>query len=375
MDGAHSKHTKYNGCLFVLEGSDGDGKNVILAVALAPKESEENYDWFVGNCKASGLGEWLDRPGQAMITDRHKGIPGAVSTYLPKCTQINCMRHMINNMRTKCGVFNDAEVWKLRDSQTKELFEKRLAALRGRSPKAADYLSKVPLFKWALYAVSAALYGHRTSNRVESENSRLLPSRFEDPYGFLEKSLFVIMDILRTNMKSAEGYVKEKMFLTPYAQKIYDLNDRKSQATEVRVATDNVCYVTYKAAQTETRRYLQSTRHCYSRLCTLATVRSHCADTLCTHNLCTLDFGFSHSVHSRLCTLRLHSRLWILALSVLSTLHSRTVLTLSALLSALALSAQTTAAVAVAAAGQIIAAALLPLPTPLLPCCRRRPCR
>ena len=323
MDGAHSKHTKYNGCLFVLEGSDGDGKNVILAVALAPKESEENYDWFVGNCKASGLGEWLDRPGQAMITDRHKGIPGAVSTYLPKCTQINCMRHMINNMRTKCGVFNDAEVWKLRDSQTKELFEKRLAALRGRSPKAADYLSKVPLFKWALYAVSAALYGHRTSNRVESENSRLLPSRFEDPYGFLEKSLFVIMDILRTNMKSAEGYVKEKMFLTPYAQKIYDLNDRKSQATEVRVATDNVCYVTYKAAQTETRRYLQSTRHCYSRLCTLATVRSHCADTLCTHNLCTLDFGFSHSVHSRLCTLRLHSRLWILALSVLSTLHSR----------------------------------------------------
>ena len=39
MDGAHSKHTKYNGCLFVLQGSDRDGKNVILAVALAPKES------------------------------------------------------------------------------------------------------------------------------------------------------------------------------------------------------------------------------------------------------------------------------------------------------------------------------------------------
>ena len=61
----------------------------------------------------------------------------------------------------------------------------------------------------------------------------------------------------------------------------------------------------------------------YSRLCTLATVLSHCTDTLCTHNLCTLDFGFSQSLHSRLCTLRLHSRLCILALSVPSTLHSR----------------------------------------------------
>ena len=67
------------------------------------------------------------------------------------------------------------------------------------------------------------------------------------------------MDILRTNRLSAEKYVKEKKFLTPYAQKIYDLNDRQSQATEVRVATNNVCYVTYKAAQSETRRYLHST--------------------------------------------------------------------------------------------------------------------
>jgi hypothetical protein len=49
----------------------------------------------------------------------------------------------------------------------------------------------------------------------------------------------------------------------------------------------------------------------------------HCTDTLCTHNVCTLDFGFSQSLHSRLCTLRLHSRLCILALSVPSTLHSR----------------------------------------------------
>jgi hypothetical protein len=71
MDAAHSKHRKYNGCVFVLEGADGDGKNVILAVGLAPKENNENYDWFVGHCKRSGLGEWLNQTGQSIITDRH----------------------------------------------------------------------------------------------------------------------------------------------------------------------------------------------------------------------------------------------------------------------------------------------------------------
>ena len=72
LDAAHMKHRMYNGVVMVLEGADGDGKNVILAVGLAPKENEDNYNWFVGNCKISGLGSWLDQPGNVVITDRHK---------------------------------------------------------------------------------------------------------------------------------------------------------------------------------------------------------------------------------------------------------------------------------------------------------------
>jgi hypothetical protein len=30
---------------------------------------------------------------------------------------------------------------------------------------------------------------------------RLLPARYEDPYGFLDKTLMLMMDILRTNKK------------------------------------------------------------------------------------------------------------------------------------------------------------------------------
>ena len=61
----------------------------------------------------------------------------------------------------------------------------------------------------------------------------------------------------------------------------------------------------------------------YSRLCTLATVLSHCTDTLCIHNLCTLDFGFSHSLHSvTLYCVTLYSRTVLSSCTLLPPLDS-----------------------------------------------------
>ena len=34
LDGAHMKHNEYNGVAFVLEGSDANGKNMMLALGL-----------------------------------------------------------------------------------------------------------------------------------------------------------------------------------------------------------------------------------------------------------------------------------------------------------------------------------------------------
>ena len=173
MDGAHSKHRKYNGCAFVLEGADGDGKNVILAIGLAPKENNENYDWFVGHCKQSGLGEWLDHTDQSIITDRHKGMPGACETFLKNVKHVNCMRHLIDNMRTaKLGAFHDDDIYNVQKAEHAPVFNTRMDALRIKNAKVAEYLARIPADKWAVHAIGRAMFGHRTSNRVESENSR-----------------------------------------------------------------------------------------------------------------------------------------------------------------------------------------------------------
>ena len=61
---------------------------------------------------------------------------------------------------------------------------------------------------------------------------RLLPARSEDPFGFLDKTLMLMMDILRTNKKNADKYVTEGKYLTKKAESCYKACDRLSQGAE-----------------------------------------------------------------------------------------------------------------------------------------------
>ena len=54
MDAGHCKG-RYNGVVLLLVGRDGDGANMILCMAIVPKESCDNYVWFILNCIKSGV--------------------------------------------------------------------------------------------------------------------------------------------------------------------------------------------------------------------------------------------------------------------------------------------------------------------------------
>jgi hypothetical protein len=54
-DGAFSKCKHYDGIHLLLVARDGDGNNLLLAVALAPIESSEHVTWFVRLCHKAGL--------------------------------------------------------------------------------------------------------------------------------------------------------------------------------------------------------------------------------------------------------------------------------------------------------------------------------
>ena len=58
---------------------------------------------------------------------------------------------------------------------------------------------------------------------------RLLPARSEDPLGFLDKTLMLMMDILCTKKKSDDKYVTEGKYLTKKAEACYKAGERLAQ--------------------------------------------------------------------------------------------------------------------------------------------------
>jgi hypothetical protein len=145
------------------------------------------------------------------------------------------------------------------------VYENQWLLLQLKNHKVTEYLSQIPKETWALHAIHAkglSLFGQRTSNRVESENSRILPARFEAPYGFLEATVRLQIDILRTNLKSAKKYVAANQALTKYADTEYKQQDRLSQGCQTQIATESIVYVTYMSAHSDRRTVDLSKKYC-----------------------------------------------------------------------------------------------------------------
>lgn len=89
VDAAHMKHRKYNGVQIVLVARDGNLRNRIAAVALAPVEDHANYFWFFDAVLSRGF-PLRDVP---VFSDRHTGIISAATEL--RVFNIFCTRHII----------------------------------------------------------------------------------------------------------------------------------------------------------------------------------------------------------------------------------------------------------------------------------------
>ena len=188
LDGAHMKHKEYNGVAFVLEGSDANDKNVMLALGLVPKENERWYHWFLSHVSKSAIGKFLTeyqaaewqgfsafRPYAAsIISDRHKGLPGPLQELFSEVYSVACTRHITTNMYAAKMGFNQAQaglVWAAQGAESAAAYLSIMGQLITLNPKAYDYLQRLGPENWALYSTSAQrvpMYSTNTSNRVEA---------------------------------------------------------------------------------------------------------------------------------------------------------------------------------------------------------------
>ena len=101
--------------------------------------------------------------------------------------------------------FQDKDVWKIQSAETQREFDEALDDLEAKSRSAAVYLRNLDPPTWALYpdAKKLSLFGHRTSNHVESQNSKFLGVRAEDPLLAMDRITTEVMTDLAQRLDKA----------------------------------------------------------------------------------------------------------------------------------------------------------------------------
>ena len=108
--------------LLLLVGRDGDGANIILCMAIVPKESCEHYVWFLLNCIKSGVSFHQ----KVVMVDRSTSILSAENELKRVGILIKlrfCTIHIVHNCRhqfkvpTNDNIF-DNMIFQLQASKT-----------------------------------------------------------------------------------------------------------------------------------------------------------------------------------------------------------------------------------------------------------------
>ena len=83
------------------------------------------------------------------------------------------MKHLLDNMyAAKLGIFDKKDVYAVQSATSKQECIQAKQTLRRHNSAAADYLDKIPDSEYVVHALEeegVSMFGHRCSNRVESE--------------------------------------------------------------------------------------------------------------------------------------------------------------------------------------------------------------
>lgn len=241
VDGTFMKHGLYDSTMLLLVGNNN---NVTIAVGLCNSENGQNCAWFIQHCITSGLSQlsipvFIDR-GTSLIS----ALEGAQFLNIFYCT-----RHILGNVKSifRGLVTSDIErlVWALQASDSEEEYEARLVALGVTHPTIADYLKSIPVERWVLYCnlSKTKLYGWRTTNFVESQNSAALEIRQQHPFTVFSKTIERWMvDRFKCDQDVASWKTKSYK-VTPYATTLLEEHEAIVGYYSVAPSTPDVAFV------------------------------------------------------------------------------------------------------------------------------------
>lgn len=237
VDAAHFKNRLYRGQMFVRSVMDSNGNLFPAAIGMSMTESEESWTFFFNEeNKASNM-----LCQSTTFSDRAKGLDPAFNNVYPDRDHVACAHHILKNAKAASGGSfggSDCLFWGVQRAKTSLEYKENLEKLRHKNVNGGDYIDNIEHKVWASYAwfkEEIICCGRCTSQNVESENSRLLSSRQEDPLGALDKIIVMQAAIIEKGRKQAMQMKNDLSVYTPFATKLY--NDDLNRADSYNVIT------------------------------------------------------------------------------------------------------------------------------------------
>lgn len=251
VDAAFSKHSVYrDGFLHLLTTRDGNNKLLILAVAICETESASTYEWFAANCKAAGIGRYLNKDA-VIFSDRQKGIEAFHDAF--RAFVGRCFMHIVRNCRAHIRgsgeTFEDEVAWLLQKAKTEAEYNVHLTTLRAQSPMAAEYFDNIAhpeqVFQYLFNQRNVPTHGHKTSNIVESTNGVFVTARHYTPYRMLNKIIGWQGKEFYSRQEQLKHWIDKGHFLTQYAHNLFCIQVEIAKRTSYSVtpAGANTFYV------------------------------------------------------------------------------------------------------------------------------------
>ncbi|KAJ9552999.1 hypothetical protein OSB04_017044 [Centaurea solstitialis] len=186
MDATYKTNT-YRMPLLEIVGVTSTNMTFCIAFVFMHKENENNYTWAL-NCLKKTM-EGCASP-RVIVTDRELALMKACNNVFPDAKQLLCRWHINQSIFKKCRpTITSHHSWNsfykawtsLVESQTEETYKLNLTQVEAtllKYPGVLDYLNKVWLKPYKQMFVSVWTdrflnFGNHTTNRVESQHSKL----------------------------------------------------------------------------------------------------------------------------------------------------------------------------------------------------------
>ncbi|KAL2933320.1 Protein FAR1-RELATED SEQUENCE 8, partial [Bienertia sinuspersici] len=232
FDGTHLSGY-YKGVLLTAVGIDGNNEILPLAYGIVASESSDSWSYFFRNLRILFVKHGCHRDDWTFMSDRMRGVEGALMEVFPRATRRICAQHLVKNCKDAgfTGSAFHKAFWTAADAYNMYVFNKAIEAITKLNADAAAYLLDVTEQWSRVHFQHGVVCDHNTNNFTESFNSVTKNHR--------DMPVFPSLEAIRTWLMKKVGSRFDKVVDMDPAQ----LTDHARTILENRSAESRLCYL------------------------------------------------------------------------------------------------------------------------------------